>query len=168
MDNKIGLRFKEARKNIIKINQPDLCEKLGISSRTTISNWETNRAQPTLKYLQAMSDMFDINLHWLLTGEGSPTKTAKVSTYNSSKKIINKGQIGNISGNMRISNMGNVNNNNSSNKNVVTNYNSPPKPPTTNNLDVSDKLLKFVELLEKGLITDEEFKIVKEGLLGTG
>jgi hypothetical protein len=142
-----------------------------LSSRTTVSNWENKRAKPPLKYLKKLCEKYDLNLNWLLTGEGSATKTGEASEYSrtqTSQNIINKGQIGNNCGNVRISNTGDVNKNIPPKKNIVTNYNTSPKSPTTGTQDTATKLLEIVKLLKEGLITDEEFKIVKEGLLGTG
>ena len=167
----IGDRFKEARLFIIRKTHKEILDELGLSSRTTVSNWENKRAKPPLKYLKKLCEKYDLNLNWLLTGDGSPTKTEKASSdrgTQTSNNIINKGQIGDNSGNVRISNIGGVNNKISSNKNIVTKNNTPPKPPTSSNQDTTTKLLEIVKLWKEGVLTDEEFKIIKEDLLGTG
>ena len=89
MDENIGSRFKNLRKNILKLKQPDLCEILGITNRATMSNWETNRAQPPIKYLQIISENFNINLHWLLTGEGRPYSSSTIKGEDIEKRQHN-------------------------------------------------------------------------------
>lgn len=67
--NTINDRIKEIRKNN-KLNQKQFAQILGIS-QTHISKIESNKDMPSKKLQKLMCIEFNINEHWLETGEGS-------------------------------------------------------------------------------------------------
>lgn len=62
-------RIKQVRKRS-GLSQSDFGKKLGVG-RDTISNYELGRADPPELFCNYLCTMFDINPHWLQTGEGS-------------------------------------------------------------------------------------------------
>ena len=73
MDNKGFVERLEKALNV-KGNK-ELAEALG-SSATAISNWRTGYSNPKLEFLLNKIEPKGINLHWLLTGEGTMEKDA--------------------------------------------------------------------------------------------
>lgn len=63
----IGNLIKEKRQSL-NFTQEDLAQKLSVS-RSTISNWETERNYPDIKMIVTISDTLDISLDQLLRGE---------------------------------------------------------------------------------------------------
>ncbi len=61
-------RFKEVRLDN-GLTQAGLAESLGVKQKT-ISNWESGRNEPDLNTLITVSHKWDVDLNWLLTGEG--------------------------------------------------------------------------------------------------
>jgi transcriptional regulator with XRE-family HTH domain len=61
-------RFSMIRK-ALKKSQSDLAKILGVDQKT-ISHWETGRNEPPLEALRTFSNLFKININWLLTGKG--------------------------------------------------------------------------------------------------
>ena len=54
----------------------------------TLSDWETDRAEPQSNRLQALAGILDVSPNWLLTGDGddpfdSPTETEMVQIRDS-------------------------------------------------------------------------------------
>ena len=65
----------------LKLSQREFGEKLGVS-RDVIGNIEYNRVPPKELFLQHMCDLYNVNEHWLATGEGemfngNPDQTSK-------------------------------------------------------------------------------------------
>lgn len=65
----IGERLKAVRKNL-KLSQAELGEKLKINA-SAISQMEHNHIKPSLETLATMARFYGVNLHWLITGDGS-------------------------------------------------------------------------------------------------
>ncbi|MNR93443.1 HTH-type transcriptional regulator ImmR [compost metagenome] len=63
----VGKRLKEARKGIF--TQIQVAEILGIDD-TTISKYENDKSEADNATLKKFSDLYKVNLHWILTGEG--------------------------------------------------------------------------------------------------
>ncbi|MFA5426670.1 MAG: helix-turn-helix transcriptional regulator [Sulfurimonas sp.] len=61
-------RLKLIREKI-GLNQIAFAEVLSLSRRT-LSNWETGRNEPSLSVLQKISRDYNINMNWLITGDG--------------------------------------------------------------------------------------------------
>lgn len=73
-------RIRILRKTL-KLSQREFGEKLGVS-RDVISNLEYGRVQPKELFLQHICRQYNVNEHWLHTGEGeifskSPEETSK-------------------------------------------------------------------------------------------
>lgn len=64
----IGKRLKKTRK-AIKLNQGPYSQKLGFS-KTSISDYETGKKKPPFDLLVSLSRVFNVNLHYILFGEG--------------------------------------------------------------------------------------------------
>lgn len=74
-------RIKMVRETL-KLSQREFGEKLGVS-RDVISNIEYNRVQPKKLFLRHICQLYNINEHWLDTGEGNmfnenPNETDKL------------------------------------------------------------------------------------------
>lgn len=69
-----GERLRERRKALGYTRQKDLHAALsGAEGRpNTVSDWETGSSVPSAENAVALADVLDCNVHWLLTGEGSP------------------------------------------------------------------------------------------------
>lgn len=71
MSNKssISERFKEIR-NMNNLSQREFAEKIGYSS-SIISEIERGTNEPSRNVMLAIHRCFNVNLHWLLLGEGN-------------------------------------------------------------------------------------------------
>lgn len=58
-----GLTQRELAEDV----SPDILDPI---SQVTVTCWETGRAVPCINNLVRLSEVCDVNLHWLLTGEG--------------------------------------------------------------------------------------------------
>ncbi|MEO2082918.1 MAG: helix-turn-helix transcriptional regulator [Desulfurobacteriaceae bacterium] len=64
----IGRRIKELRKKL-GLTQREFARRVGVIE-SLVRKWERGENDPTSKSLQAIAKEFNVNLHWLLTGEG--------------------------------------------------------------------------------------------------
>jgi len=64
----IGERIKTIRG---KMSQKDFAARIGVGQRS-IHDWEAGKASPGARALAAIHKVFNVNVHWLLTGEGEP------------------------------------------------------------------------------------------------
>ncbi len=74
-------RIKAVRE-VLKLSQREFGEKLGVS-RDVISNLESERVQLKELLFQHICEVYNVNSHWLKTGEGEmfntpPNNTAKI------------------------------------------------------------------------------------------
>lgn len=53
----------------LKLTQPEMGKKLCVS-RSTISNWEYGLVEPNDMVIRHFANTFNVNEHWLRTGEG--------------------------------------------------------------------------------------------------
>ena len=65
----IGSRIKDLRKGK-KMSQSDLGKIIGVS-QTTVTAWETGRAEPSSAYISKLADFFNVSADYLL---GRPEK----------------------------------------------------------------------------------------------
>src|SRR5215213_8515811 len=72
-DKTLGQRIAEARERK-GWNQTALAERLGNLRQPTVSDWENDRYVPEGKALLRLREVLEIDGHWLLTGEGEPTR----------------------------------------------------------------------------------------------
>lgn len=63
-----GERIKSVREKL-GITQEDFAKKIG-TKRNTITNYEANRREPMDATIRSICREFDVNEHWLRTGEG--------------------------------------------------------------------------------------------------
>ena len=84
MSNRIRM-IREA----LKLSQREFGEKLGVS-RDVISNIEYGRVPPKELMLRHICELYNVNRHWLETGEGEIFKAdpAEVSRYDEAFKIF--------------------------------------------------------------------------------
>lgn len=64
----IGERLGELRG---QNSRDTFAEKLGVH-KNTIGNYERGDRQPEITFLQSLHERLDVNLNWLLTGDGAP------------------------------------------------------------------------------------------------
>lgn len=64
----LNKRIKDVRQTL-KLSQREFGAKLGVS-RDVISNIEYNRVQPKKLLLKHICQLYNVNEHWLETGEG--------------------------------------------------------------------------------------------------
>lgn len=77
----LGSRLKEVRITL-GLKQGDMPQKIGVGSQKTWSNYETGETFPPCEIFQKLADFLNIDLHWLITGEGD--------MYRSRRKITGK------------------------------------------------------------------------------
>ena len=63
----LGEQIKKHR-ILLNMTQDDLCQKLN-TTRQTVSKWEKNMIEPDINTLLKLSNIFDISLNELITGE---------------------------------------------------------------------------------------------------
>lgn len=63
-----GDRLAAAR-DAAGLSAPQLAKRLGVK-RSTIDNWEDDRAEPRANRLQMLAGVLNVSLVWLMTGEG--------------------------------------------------------------------------------------------------
>ncbi len=71
----IGKRIADIRKNNGE-NQKDFAKIMGVAT-STLSYYELGKKDPTTKFLVKMADLYNADLHWLLTGDSQPTPKPK-------------------------------------------------------------------------------------------
>ena len=59
--------FKDLRKEF-NYNQKDIAEKIGVT-RSTISDWETQRSEPNVTQLRKVADLFNCSIDYLVGRE---------------------------------------------------------------------------------------------------
>lgn len=65
----LGKRIKFIREQL-RFNQSELAKHLGLESPMAISKYESDQREPDIDKLIKLSNLGDISLDWLLTGEG--------------------------------------------------------------------------------------------------
>ena len=83
---KIGKFISEKRKEK-KLTQEELSEKLHVSSKS-ISRWETGRCMPDISLLIQLSEILEVSVHELITGEHIEEKNLKQATEKVLKETI--------------------------------------------------------------------------------
>ncbi|WP_164091442.1 helix-turn-helix domain-containing protein [Poseidonibacter lekithochrous] len=64
-----GERLVEAREKL-GFNQSELAEKLEIAPQS-LARYEKNKVKPSMEFVAKLTDMFNMNSNWLLTGKGT-------------------------------------------------------------------------------------------------
>ena len=75
-----GKRFSKSRK-YKGLRQSDLARKLGYSQNSAISDIERDITPVNNSSLLRISEILDVDLHWLITGQPSPYVKSLVSGY---------------------------------------------------------------------------------------
>ena len=79
----IGNKFRDLRKEK-KLSQNELGKSIGVS-QTTVTAWETGRAEPASTYIKKLADFFNVSADYLL---GRPEK--KISSEEQETKDLKK------------------------------------------------------------------------------
>jgi len=64
----VSERLKEIRK-YFKVTQEEFGEKIGVK-QGNVGDWERRRSSPSLSAMHSIVKHYNVNLHWLLTGQG--------------------------------------------------------------------------------------------------
>jgi len=73
----LGKRIKQIRRDF-KLSQTEFAQKLG-STFGAVSKYEIDKVTPNNVFINLLSHEFNVNKHWLITGEGEMYKqTSKV------------------------------------------------------------------------------------------
>ena len=64
-----GERLVKARKTL-DYNQNDFAKKLEIASQS-LGRYEKNKVKPSIEFIHKLTDVFNINSNWLISGKGS-------------------------------------------------------------------------------------------------
>ena len=59
----------------LNVTSKAFAEAIGVSSGN-VTDWKKGRVLPTVKVLSRIYENYDVNLHWLLTGEGPMLRSA--------------------------------------------------------------------------------------------
>ena len=71
----LGQRVKKLKK-ALEITSQEMADSLGIPART-IGSYERNEAQPGTKFLNALFEVYHVNINWMITGKGEMFLTSK-------------------------------------------------------------------------------------------
>lgn len=55
------------------MNQSQFSERLGFTTHGVLSRFERDERQPGVETLKKIAEVFKVDLHWLITGEASPS-----------------------------------------------------------------------------------------------
>jgi transcriptional regulator with XRE-family HTH domain len=77
----IGGRLKLAR-IAAAMSLRDVANALGISKQG-VGHWELDRSEPTITNLGKVSQLYNVRLHWLITGEGKMQRPAVFVSHSS-------------------------------------------------------------------------------------
>lgn len=91
------LKIKELRKSL-NLNQSVFANKIGVHLQT-LSRYERGEVRPSSELLKKISKEFDVNLNWLMTGEGSMLRNEIKegrSAYNAAASVCSSIPIYNI------------------------------------------------------------------------
>jgi ribosome-binding protein aMBF1 (putative translation factor) len=70
VDKSLCNRVKDVRFNA-RLNKSEFADKLGLKSRSLISDIERYRIEPSKRVLSKIQEVFRVNPTWLYTGKGS-------------------------------------------------------------------------------------------------
>jgi transcriptional regulator with XRE-family HTH domain len=81
-----GYRLQQARKNK-KLTQKEVADRLGIHN-TTISKYENNESEPDNQTLMKLTDLYDVDATWLITGAVVKNDGESIYLANLTAKIL--------------------------------------------------------------------------------
>lgn len=79
-------RLKIIRKDA-GLSQHEMAERLHVSSYVVVSGWETGRTVIGKTRLYQIAEEFNVNIDWLLTGEGPQYKSPAIVSDEAKRKI---------------------------------------------------------------------------------
>jgi len=79
-------RIRELRKDILKLSQQAFADGLGVS-RGYLGDIETGRCEPSYNFLQALSDVYNVNINWIMRGTGSVYNEEQLTVKDSDNKL---------------------------------------------------------------------------------
>ena len=77
-----GERLSKSRKNK-GLSQTALAKEMGFSANSLISRFEKDKARPSFEHLVKLSEVLNVDLHWLITGKDMLLKNALEVVVNS-------------------------------------------------------------------------------------
>ena len=80
----VAERIKYIRGSLTKT---EFCRELGIF-RNTLQTWEANKVFPDFKSLLKLHKIFEVNINWLISGEGKPYLTRLKNPPDKETRII--------------------------------------------------------------------------------
>jgi len=88
----IDVRLREIRK-YKRLTQDDFAKKIGLK-QGSIADWERGKSSPSIDTLVIIANSFNINLHWLLTGQGEMFlgQTPQTSEFQANNNELEKQQ----------------------------------------------------------------------------
>lgn len=90
MENSIGNKIKEFRKDVLKITQKEFSDRLKIT-QANMSQIEAGQCYPSSQFMMRLIDNFpNINLNWIFFSEGSPYRKQSESDEKMRSKEILK------------------------------------------------------------------------------
>ena len=75
-----GERLRSVRK-AAGLSQTELAKKIGFRKAEVVSRFELGERTPKMKTLFSLTELLNIDLHWLITGEVSPTAKAVETVF---------------------------------------------------------------------------------------
>ena len=79
-NSRIGDRVRKVREDM-GLSQSELAKKLGFTKPAVVSRFERNKRLPSTDTLVRLATLCEVDLHWLLTGNPSPTTKQNAKTY---------------------------------------------------------------------------------------
>ncbi|MBQ3641852.1 helix-turn-helix transcriptional regulator [bacterium] len=84
----IGKRIKEL-KTLLRVTSKKMAQELDIPVRT-LGSYERDETPPGHKFYNALIDVYNVNINWLLTGRGSVFCSDSLSADNEISKLKEK------------------------------------------------------------------------------
>lgn len=67
----LGQRLRKIRKDA-GLSQSEFAKRVGVSTLFSISGWENDRVKVGDARVYVIADVFNVNVDWLMTGNGAP------------------------------------------------------------------------------------------------
>lgn len=81
--SELGDRIKQGRENAGRMSQDALAHEIGVS-RAAVAQWESkkdNNTKPSIENLVKIAESLDLNIEWLITGNGAMQKKGGEDLY---------------------------------------------------------------------------------------
>lgn len=152
-----GKNIRYLRK-LNNMSQDKLAEKLGYKSFTTIQKWESGNSEPSLKKLNQLSEIFNVDIDKLATNNLSEDKDKENMNSKNTKQIFNSNlnRLLNESNKTQLELAKYLGVSNTTVNNYVKGYNAP-------RMDKIDKIAQFFGV-ERSSLINEQNKNKKDNL----